>query len=78
MKKNNFEDWTKKIPALLPDSAMQAKADIEKNIRFLIKDAIKKMDLVERDELEEYCSNQEQTIQKLQKRIKKLETQVKQ
>ena len=78
MKKNNFEDWTKKISALLPDSAMQAKADIEKNIRFLIKDAIKKMDLVERDELEEYCSNQEQTIQKLQKRIKKLETQVKQ
>jgi BMFP domain-containing protein YqiC len=78
MKNNNFEDWTKKISALLPDSAMQAKADIEKNIRFLIKDAIKKMDLVERDELEEYCSNQEQTIQKLQKRIKKLETQVKQ
>jgi BMFP domain-containing protein YqiC len=34
---------------------MQAKADIEKNIRFLIKDAIKKMDLVERAELEEFC-----------------------
>lgn len=55
MKKNNFEDWTKKISVLLPDSAMQAKVDIEKNIRFLIKDAIKKMDLVERAELEEFC-----------------------
>ncbi len=77
MKKNNFEDWTKKIPALLPDSAMQAKADIEKNIRFLIKDAIKKMDLVERAELEEFCLTQEETLRKLQKRIKKLETQIK-
>ena len=55
MKKNNFEDWTKKISALLPDSAIQAKADIEQNIRFLITDAIKKMDLVERAELEEFC-----------------------
>ncbi len=77
MKKNNFEDWTKKISALLPDSAMQAKADIEKNIRFLIKDAIKKMDLVELAELEEFCLTQEETLQKLQKRIKKLETQIK-
>ncbi|SVA00980.1 uncharacterized protein METZ01_LOCUS53834 [marine metagenome] len=77
MKKNNFEDWTKKISALLPDSAMQAKADIEQNIRFLIKDAIKKMDLVERAELEEFCLTQEETLQKLQKRIKKLETQIK-
>jgi BMFP domain-containing protein YqiC len=77
MKNNNFEDWTKKISALLPDSAMQAKADIEKNIRFLIKDAIKKMDLVERDELEEFCLTQKRTINKLQKRIKKLETQIK-
>ena len=77
MKKNNFEDWTKKISALLPDSAMQAKADIEQNIRFLIKDAIKKMDLVERAELEEFCLTQEETLRKLQKRIKKLETQIK-
>ena len=77
MKMNNFEDWTKKISALLPDSAMQAKADIEQNIRFLIKDAIKKMDLVERAELEEFCLTQEETLQKLQKRIKKLETQIK-
>ena len=78
MKKNNFEDWTKKISALLPDSAIQAKADIEQNIRFLITDAIKKMDLVERAELEEFCLTQEETLRKLQKRIKKLETQIKQ
>ncbi len=77
MKKNNFEDWTKKISALLPDSAIQAKADIEQNIRFLITDAIKKMDLVERAELEEFCLTQKKTIQRLQKRIKKLETQIK-
>ncbi len=77
MKKNNFEDWTKKISALLPDSAIQAKADIEQNIRFLITDAIKKMDLVERAELEEFCLTQEETLRKLQNRIKKLETQIK-
>ena len=77
MENNNFEDWTKKISALLPDSALQAKEDIEKNIRFLIKDAIKKMDLIERNELEEFCSIQEKAIQELQQRINELEVGIK-
>ena len=77
MENNKFEDWTKKISAMLPDSAMQAKADIEKNIRFLIKDAIKKMDLIERTELEEFCSIQEKAIQELQQRINELEVGIK-
>ena len=77
MENNNFEDWTKKISALLPDSALQAKEDIEKNIRFLIKDAIKKMDLIERTELEEFCSIQEKAIQDLQQRINELEVGIK-
>jgi BMFP domain-containing protein YqiC len=77
MENNNFEDWTKKISALLPDSALQAKEDIEKNIRFLIKDAIKKMDLIERNELEEFCSIQEKAIQDLQQRINELEIGIK-
>tara|TARA_B100002003_G_scaffold6909_1_gene6156 strand:+ start:2803 stop:3036 length:234 start_codon:yes stop_codon:yes gene_type:complete len=77
MENNNFEDWTKKISALLPDSALQAKEDIEKNIRFLIKDAIKKMDLIERTELEEFCSIQEKAIQDLQQRINELEIGIK-
>ena len=77
MENNNFEDWTKKISALLPDSALQAKEDIEKNIRFLIKDAIKKMDLIERNELEEFCSIQEKAIQELQQRMNELEIGIK-
>jgi BMFP domain-containing protein YqiC len=77
MENNNFEDWTKKISTLLPDSALQAKEDIEKNIRFLIKDAIKKMDLIERTELEEFCSIQEKAIQELQQRINELEVGIK-
>ncbi len=77
MENNNFEDWTKKISALLPDSALQAKEDIEKNIRFLIKDAIKKMDLIERTELEKFCSIQEKAIQELQQRINELEVGIK-
>ena len=77
MENNNFEDWTKKISALLPDSALQAKEDIEKNIRFLIQDAIKKMDLIERTELEEFCSIQEKAIQELQQRINELEVGIK-
>jgi len=44
MENNNFEDWGRKLSALLPESASQIKQDIEKNIKFLVKDAIKRMD----------------------------------
>ena len=58
MDNNNFENWGRKLSALLPESASKMKQDIEKNIKFLVKDAINRMDLVERSELEELQSKQ--------------------
>ena len=77
MDNNNFENWGRKLSALLPESASQMKQDIEKNIKFLVKDAINRMDLVERSELEEIQSKQLTKLKDLQQRIKELEAQIK-
>ena len=77
MDNNNFEDWGRKLSALLPESASQMKEDIEKNIKFLVKDAINRMDLVERSELEELQSKQVTELNNLQQRIEELEAQIK-
>ena len=77
MDNNNFEDWGRKLSALLPESASQMKQDIEKNIKFLVKDAINRMDLVERSELEELQSKQATELNDLQQRIEELEAQIK-
>ncbi|SVD57952.1 uncharacterized protein METZ01_LOCUS410806 [marine metagenome] len=77
MDNNNFEDWGRKLSALLPESASQMKQDIEKNIKFLVKDAINRMDLVERSELEELQSKQVTKLNDLQQRIEELEAQIK-
>ena len=77
MDNNNFEDWGRKLSALLPESASQMKQDIEKNIKFLVKDAINSMDLVERSELEELQSKQVTELNDLQQRIEELEAQIK-
>ena len=77
MDNNNFENWGRKLSALLPESASQMKQDIEKNIKFLVKDAINRMDLVERSELEELESKQDTKLNDLQKRIEELEAQIK-
>ena len=77
MENNNFEDWGRKLSALLPESASQVKQDIEKNIKFLVKDAINRMDLVERSELEELQSKQVAKLNDLQQRIEELEAQIK-
>ena len=77
MDNNNFEDWGRKLSALLPESASQMKQDIEKNIKFLVKDAINRMDLVERSELEELQSKQVTVLNDLQQRIEELEAQIK-
>ncbi len=77
MENNNFENWGRKLSALLPESASQMKQDIEKNIKFLVKDAINRMDLVERSELEELQSKQVTKLSDLQKRIEELEAQIK-
>ncbi len=77
MDNNNFEDWGRKLSALLPESASQMKQDIEKNIKFLVKDAMNRMDLVERSELEELQSKQVTMLNDLQQRIEELEAQIK-
>ena len=77
MDNNNFEDWGRKLSALLPESASQMKQDIEKNIKFLVKDAINRMDLVERSELEKLQSKQVTRLNDLQQRIEELEAQIK-
>ena len=77
MDNNNFENWGRKLSALLPESASQIKQDIEKNIKFLVKDAINRMDLVERSELEELQSKQVTKLNDLQQRIEELEAQIK-
>ena len=77
MDNNNFEDWGRKLSGLLPESASQMKQDIEKNIKFLVKDAINRMDLVERSELEELQSKQVTKLNDLQQRIEELEAQIK-
>jgi len=77
MDNNNFEDWGRKLSALLPESASQMKQDIEKNIKFLVKDAINRMDLVERSELKELQSKQVTKLNDLQQRIEELEAQIK-
>jgi len=77
MDNNNFEDWGRKLSALLPESASQMKQDIEKNIKFLVKDAMNRMDLVERSELEELHSKQVTVLNDLQQRIEELEAQIK-
>tara|TARA_B100001146_G_scaffold143660_1_gene126114 strand:- start:701 stop:934 length:234 start_codon:yes stop_codon:yes gene_type:complete len=77
MDNNNFENWGRKLSALLPESASQMKQDIEKNIKFLVKDAINRMDLVERSELEELQSKQVTELNDLQQRIEELEAQIK-
>ena len=77
MTNNNFEDWGRKLSSLLPESASQVKQDIEKNIKVFVKDAINRMDLVKRSELEEIKSKQVNNLSKLEQRIKELEERIK-
>jgi len=77
MDNNNFENWGRKLSALLPESASQMKQDIEKNIKFLVKDAINRMDLVKRSELEELQSKHVSKLSELEQRIEELEAQIK-
>ena len=77
MQNNNFEDWGRKLSSLLPESASQIKQDIEKNIKVFVKDAINRMDLVKRSELEEIQSKHVNKVSKLEQRIKALEERIK-
>jgi len=77
MENNNFEDWGRKLSSLLPESASQIKQDIEKNIKFFVKDAINRMDLVKRSELQELKSKHVSKLSELEQRIEELEAQIK-
>ncbi len=52
--------------SILPKSAKEAKEDIQKNLTFLIKEAVQKMDLVERSEISEL----KKEIESIKKKIK--------
>ena len=46
MDNDNFKKWSDNLSSILPKSAKEAKEDIQKNLTFLIKEAVQKMDLV--------------------------------
>jgi|TARA_B100000686_G_scaffold273075_1_gene290524 BMFP domain-containing protein YqiC len=54
------------LSSILPKSAKEAKEDIQKNLTFLIKEAVQKMDLVERSEIDEL----KKEIESLKNKIK--------
>ena len=52
MDNDKFKKWSKGFASILPKSALEVKDDIQKNLRVLVKEAIQKMDLVEKSEVE--------------------------
>ena len=66
MDNDNFKKWSDNLSSILPKSAKEAKEDIQKNLTFLIKEAVQKLDLVERSEINE-----------LKKEIESIKTKIK-
>ena len=52
MDNDKFKKWGEGFSLMLPKSALEVKVDIQKNLRVLVKEAIQKMDLVEKSEVE--------------------------
>ena len=52
MDNDKFKKWSEDFSSMLPKSALEIKEDIQKNLRVLVKEAIQKMDLVEKSEVE--------------------------
>ena len=52
MDNDKFKKWSEGFSSMLPKSALEVKEDIQKNLRFLVKEAIQKMDLVEKSEVD--------------------------
>ncbi len=52
MDNDKFKKWSESFSSMLPKSALEVKVDIQKNLRVLVKEAIQKMDLVEKSEVE--------------------------
>ena len=53
MDNDKFKKWSAGFTSILPKSALEVKDDIQKNLRVLVKEAIQKMDLVEKSEVED-------------------------
>ena len=53
MDNDKFKKWSAGFASILPKSALEVKDDIQKNLRVLVKEAIQKMDLVEKSEVED-------------------------
>ena len=66
MDNDNFKKWSDNLSSILPKSAKEVKEDIQKNLTFLIKEAVQKMDLVERSEISEL----KKEIESIKKKIK--------
>ena len=52
MDNDKFKKWSEGFTSILPKSALEVKDDIQKNLRVLVKEAIQKIDLVEKSEVE--------------------------
>ena len=52
MDNDKFKKWSEGFASILPESALEVKDDIQKNLRVLVREAILKMDLVEKSEVE--------------------------
>ena len=52
MDNDKFKKWSEVFSSMLPKSALEVKEDIQKNLRVLVKEAIQKMDLVEKSEVD--------------------------
>jgi len=52
MDNDKFKKWSEDFSSILPNSALEVKEDIQKNLRVLVKEAIQKMDLVEKSEVD--------------------------
>ncbi|MDG2297622.1 MAG: hypothetical protein P8L75_05470 [Gammaproteobacteria bacterium] len=63
MDNDKFKKWSEGFASILPELALEVKGDIQKNLRVLVKEAIQKMDLVKKSEVED-----------LKKEIKELKT----
>ena len=52
MDNDKFKKWPEGFASILPESVLEVKDDIQKNLRVLVREAIQKMDLVEKSEVE--------------------------
>ena len=72
MDNDKFKKRSEGFASLLPESALEVKDDIQKNLRVLIREAIQKMDLVEKSEvvaLKEEIQQLKTTLDEMRQKI---------